>query len=240
MGTEFVRGLISSHPIGTMDQPRHWEHVDGWGDVCLLKSQQNLRFVFQNINGLPAVVGPKDSSIMSFIQEKEIDFLGVAEVNINWSRVQQKQLLSYRTKGWFDLIKVSQAHNARIPWKSSFQRGGVASYIIGSSVSHVIEVHIDQKGLGRWSLTRLRGRNNKFLSIVTAYRPVPSHDPGSSYIQQQTVLIAMGCIADPRTQFFVDLREAIYPFIQEGDYVVVMIDANGDVKSGEVADFWTR
>jgi len=70
--------------------------------------------------------------------------------------------------------------------------------VAGDMVSRIVDTQPDFRGLGRWIVTRFRGKEQSHLSVISAYRPVGSSDVGSSYMQQYVVLSSLGITNDPR------------------------------------------
>ena len=61
-----------------------------WGDKMKVKSSNNIRISFQNVNGFFTEddMEYKPNQIRQFIQEKQIDAHLMAEMNVKWSIVQ--------------------------------------------------------------------------------------------------------------------------------------------------------
>ena len=83
--------------------------------------------------------------------------------------------------------------------------------------------------MGRWSSQKLRLKNNKFLTIITAYQPfISTIDPGSGTIaaQQLKKYCSKGINNHPRAQFLKDLKTYILHLQIKGNEVLLVIDAN--------------
>jgi len=88
----------------------------------------------------------------------------------------------------------------------------------------------DPKGMGRWSALALRGKANKTLLFVMAYRVCnQSVMLGSqkAYTQQYTQLIQNGYEnPDPREIFVTDLIKQIQQWQQQKYEILLCMDAN--------------
>jgi hypothetical protein len=92
--------------------------------------------------------------------------------------------------------------------------------------------------LGRWASTRYTGRQQKGLRVNTAYRPVRNNwESGSTYNQQAVMLLACGDTRDPLDAFDADLRSELHTWHSSGDHLVLMMDANDDIRMAESCQF---
>ena len=58
-----------------------------------------MRCAFININGLPQKVNtPKERQLQKFITDYDIDIMGVAEINLHWSKLRQQERWDGRKK----------------------------------------------------------------------------------------------------------------------------------------------
>ena len=114
-----VRQSLLTGPISHVDREEPFDDRDGdfghWGDRLAEKSVNCLRVAFQNINGLASTSGEKDYSIGDFLRDHQVDVIGLAELNVNWSAVLDEHRFHRRFIGWFDNCKAVCAHNLRVP-----------------------------------------------------------------------------------------------------------------------------
>lgn len=73
-----------------------------------------------------------------------------------------------RTLIHYNKCRLSTSNSTDLPLYS-FQPGGTATIITNNYVGHIDKQIQDTTGLGRWSGFRLKRKNNKHLSIITAY-----------------------------------------------------------------------
>eukprot|EP00957_Ditylum_brightwellii_P105529 8044491-Ditylum_brightwellii.AAC.1 len=85
----------------------------------------------------------------------------------------------------------------------------------------------DSKGLGRWSYVQIAGRNQRKITIATAYRPCKQSKPGNSIVtvQQKRLLCQKGVNnPQPCTAWTKDLCKITHQWTQEGE-VILIVDA---------------
>ena len=74
------------------------ELCKGFGDEMVEKEEEIVRIGFQNVNGLK---GRMDASheVLGVVAEKDIDIMGIAEININWTdKVKQAAHLAMKMR----------------------------------------------------------------------------------------------------------------------------------------------
>jgi len=85
--------------------------------------------------------------------------------------------------------------------------------------------------MGRWSWSRLKGKEGNVLQVVSAYRPCVSYGPLLTYQQQVQYLARNNSTASPKELFLSDLAKAILEWQAEGAIVIVTTDMNEDVRN---------
>ena len=72
------------------DGKKQEELCEGFGDQMIEKGEEIIRIGFQNINGIKEKI-TASHEVFDVIAEKEIDIMGVAEINMNWTdKVKQE------------------------------------------------------------------------------------------------------------------------------------------------------
>ena len=154
-----------------------------YGDaIPQLKSEDSLLFTFLNINGLPQQSSKqKNNTIRNFIRHYNVDVLGMAEVNLNWSLVPTRDRWEERTIGWLEDSRVSMAYNVEDEATSIYQPGGCLQVTSNKLVNNWDRNGKDPTGLGRWTWSKFVGKDQQVLRVITAYRTsIPSSDPGEN------------------------------------------------------------
>jgi hypothetical protein len=120
--------------------------------------------------------------------------------------------------------------------------GGTGIIIMPSSVPRITDKGEDPLGLGRWTWARIQGKQGHITRFVTAYRPVRSTE-GEQTVHSQHLreLRRQGRFdEEPREAFIKDLEKEIEEWKESGDHLVISMDANEDVRSGNIADMFGR
>ena len=136
--------------------------------------------------------------------------MGIAECNTYWPKINEKERLYDKTRGWFESIHVNTAYNNTEPKISRrFQPGGVVSLTTDRMCHKILDKGHDSMKLGRWSWVRYEGKKGRILRIITAYRPTKNIRGGGSnkaYIQHLRYLEKENRGRRPREAFMEDLK----------------------------------
>jgi len=197
-------------------------NVGHFGDRIEIKEENILRIGFQNIGGFPIQRGKlKEDNIRQGITKWDIDIFGMAEVNLDWRLVKEQDRLPTRTKEWWPQQYVCWAHNKTIEPRQPRQYGGTAIFSVNKAALRAIDKGCDGSNLGRWAWTKYKGKSNKTLRIITAYRPNPPQGPFTIYAQQNAHFHTIQREICPRQAFLVDLIVDLRKFgldISKGGY----------------------
>jgi hypothetical protein len=180
----------------------------------------------------------KDDQLRKFMEESEVDIMAFPEVNVCWHRVQSQHRLEERTLGWFETLHRSIAYNHKEHDARRQQYGGNVLLSINNAAHRVMEAGRDSSGLGRWTWTRYRGRNNITTRVICAYRPcfpTGSDKSFSVYTQHQRYFDERNDDICPREAFIRDLSGELDHWLLTGDQIIIALDANEDMRTGAVA-----
>ena len=206
-----------------------------WGDNIKNKEEGTLRIAIHNINGLPVnMKGEKHGQILRMIKEKQIDYYGMCEVNLNPPSLPKREQWKCRFPGKFH---TSLAYNKHSTSKHKQLYGGTAC-ILSPTATHRCESSVaDDTELGRWIVTTLQGKQGMRLKIITGYRPVQdrSNRPNSVYSQHEKHFHDQKLLKEPRTAFLDDIERSIKQWINEGDQIVLGLDLNDDAWTSTAA-----
>jgi len=202
------------------------------------KPTQHLRFVFMNLNRLPiSKADPKSSQLLENLKKYHIDVLMLAEVGLCWNNIPMEDRWAERTyKGPLAAHRYKFGYNvhASKKTKKKVQWGGTGILSLHDTVHRTPQSGTDPSGLGRWTWTRIQGREGFWLRVVSAYRPVHNTtELGSTYQQHLRFLRSRNKRKDPRDQFLIDLKQQLQQWLLLGDNIMVGIDANEDVRHGD-------
>jgi hypothetical protein len=208
-----------------------------WGDKLVLPKPANTyRFIFDNIQGLPIEnQGHKHQQIITAIHETEADTIGMAELNLNFGVLGP----SYQWTERFRQLPRKHSIHAYNRHDSSKKRilfGGTAQITTGACSHRAIKSGTDETGMGRWVWTLFSGRNNIQLRVISGYRPNPDHTdrPGTVYSQQERHLRSIQDNRNPRRAFTKDLEALLEKWMTDGNLIILGLDANDNVRTGEV------
>ena len=207
---------------------------EAWGDELGPKPDNCYRICFENINGLGFDIhhNIKQDRFITWAREHDIDAIGWAEVNINWRLATPSEKLRERLRpGKWDRMSVSTAHNIHEKL-TKYQPGGV-SLVTFDQLSHRMSASgADPSGLGRWTWQSFRCKT-KTVRIVTAYQPniTIGDDKQTVYAQHKRYLKYIKKInLCPRETFRIDLAAELEPWIANDDAVILLLDANDDLR----------
>ena len=93
----------------------------------------------------------------------------------------------------------------------------------------------DPSGLGRWSWMKLKGPEFN-VRIISAYRPVLNTGPETVYSQHERYFHQKQN-EDPREDILQSLHSTISDWTQQGDHIILCMDANEDVQSTRLKSF---
>ena len=192
--------------------------------------------MFENWNSLGVFTHTwKVDRLKYLIKHLDIDLLAGCEVQCDWTFVDQSSRFP-------DLLSQAQAikglasHNTTERIQRE-QMGGTAVAATGRLVDIVSETGSDPTGLGRWTWLKL-GSGRPTTRVICGYLPCK---PGRSsrgrtvWEQQQRYFESKGDFRYPSTIFVEDIIGAITKWRQEGEQVILAIDANQDVYNGKLA-----
>jgi hypothetical protein len=196
----------------------------------------------QNFGGMASKPNqPEDESLRRWITEQQFDVYGIPETDLYWPRVRANLQLHERVKEWWeqDTVHTVRAHNQNQKCDSVTQWGGTAQISQGQAAFRVMESGRDPTRLGRWVWTLYRGKGNRRLRVVTAYRPCKKNDssPYATWTQHRNYFRGKKLEREPRTAILEDLQTEINGWTSAGEHVVLMMDCNEDVRSVAITNF---
>ena len=96
----------------------------------------------------------------------------------------------------------------------------------------------DPTGLGRWTWTRLRGKD-RAVTMISAYRSCKPSTVGIQTVYEQHAR-ALPLDQEPRSQFLLDLRKSIAKIQSTGDVVFVGMDLNDPIERHNFQKFFAE
>jgi hypothetical protein len=157
-------------------------------------------------------------------------------MNLDWHLVNEENKLWARTRDWWEHLHISFSHNTTSQPEQEKQYGGTALFTINDMAHRAVEKGRDASGLDRWSWAKLRGKDGHILVIISAYRPTPpSAGVMGTYAQHSRHFNSIDRDICPREAFILDLKQDILVFLNAGHHIIVMLDANEDMRRGQLS-----
>ena len=204
-----------------------------WGDPLRIKNNDNIRIMFQNINGFGYKKDDeaKTKGFFDLIKSSDSDIFAMAETNTDWRRVQKSKTIWEQTKGWFKNTTVVASTNQHDRPSTPYQPGGTAILHQGDLALSIINVGYDTRRLARWTWSLIRGKNNVRLRIVSIYFAKKPQEYGDRkvYWQQKTALLQQGITDNPTVIFWQDFWNEVDGWIENGEQLILCGDWNVDV-----------
>ena len=172
-----------------------------------------------------------------------MDVLLLQEVGVNWSMVHRKQQLRARISPYFEpgSTRLRLGHNENDPTGSVRQWGGTGVLTQGKLASYPFGSGVDESGLGRWTWSRVRGKGNITLRLVSIYQPSANLTGVVSVAaQHKTYFQEQNDDRDPRKAFREDFKAALLQWIEEGDQLIVGGDVNESVLHHSITDIFQQ
>ena len=218
------------------------ESNNRWGDKCTL-SENVIRIAFQNIQGLPIdPYADKHTQIATLISQLHIDSLGIAELNLNFSKLPSSAQWRERFKG-IPHKHTHYATNFHNTTREKILYGGVAQVNTGTLAHRAVARGEDPSGLGRWVWSKFTGRHGITLRIISGYRPTTNcRQSGPLQVgnQHETYFLSLDDDRPARAAFLADLEREASDWLRDGDLLVIGLDANEHVRQGDVHRFAQR
>jgi hypothetical protein len=185
---------------------------DYWGSSMDSEKHDSFRIYFQNINGITTGQDMERwDNVVSTMKDNCCEIFGLAETNTNWKSYNINNNLDHILRNKFSHSSTILSSNRFNPTNvTAYQPGGTLQTCTGHWVSRCIGKIIDDRHMGRWTGQTFQLKQQKTLSIITAYRPckrnnVNNKSTSSSTYRQQTVLLMEEGIDDPDPrQMFID------------------------------------
>jgi hypothetical protein len=236
---ELIKELLQSHftenGIANND-------AEAFGDALQKKKVQTSRIAFQNAHCFPEhSTHYKSRNIVSHLVEHEYDVWMTCEVGLCWRKLLASDQWEERIFGKLHDSTSIFAYNTTEPeLEDKIQYGGVG-IVTSSEIKHsIVKRGKDPSGMGRWTWIRTAGKEGHHVRYVTAYRPCESGGAGSVFQQHVRALGKNDDFRNPRTAILEDLTTAIHEWKLEGDHVILGMDANEDVRGGEIDLFMQK
>jgi hypothetical protein len=182
---------------------------DYWGSSMDTNDSNSFRVFFQNINGLTAGKSiERWIETVNTIKEKQCEIFGLAETNTNWRSHNIKNNINRIINNAFSNSSTILSSNRCNPKDDSrFLPGGTLQSCTGHWKSKCIALIHDFRNMGRWTGQKFQLRQQKTLTIITAYRQCKQNSTiniptSSTTYRQQTIMLTEDGITQPDPRKF--------------------------------------
>jgi hypothetical protein len=137
------------------------------------------------------------------------------------------------TKNYWTGHHSTHSTSTAAPRTGRYLPGGTTTSVLGEQSSRVIQSGTDNTGMGRYSWVTLQGKENRTITMISAYRVCSTKTPGpfTAYSQQAHIMSLRGNTnPDPRQETIQDLTDLIQKKQELGHQIVLSIDANEDIQ----------
>ena len=244
-GTVNTEALIDSDDESSEDviQRVRYEEIKGVKDDLMrvhgvapgVKPEGCSRLVYENTDGLRNNISGNDKldKAKEVIDELQADIVAINEHKLNLKHKRNKNGLSQMFNGGETDIRTVAGHNVHEN-VGKVQQGGTGLLLYGPLCQQLQfdESGAEDTGMGRWVVMTLQGEDGFKTRVVSAYNPCynKKKDSGTVYQQQRRALITkFKDTSCPRKRFRRDLAAQLNKWREEGDRIIVAMDANENI-----------
>ena len=203
-----------------------------------LATTNTFRIHSQNIQNIPVEAYKlKSRGIAKELKKKLADVYLWQEVGLCWAKLPAADSWKSRTPR-MHLHSNFAYNNTEINNSVPYQPGGVGVLLTNTLSPRVIGKGKDPTGLGRWTWTRLRGKE-RAVTMISAYRPCKPSTAGIQTVYEQHARV-LPLAQEPRSQFLLDLRKSIEKIQAKGDVVFVGMDLNDPIERHDFQKFFAE
>jgi hypothetical protein len=193
-----------------------------------------IRLIYENVNGINNRLCNNDKveKAKEIIDDLEADIVAYNEHRLNMQDRHNVNGFSQLFKGGEAAIHSVVAHNVHENF-GKVQEGGTSLMAI-KPLTEFIEhdqAGKDETGLGRWSIMTFKGDQGK-TRVICGYNPCCNSNPDSSTSYQQHRRFFVTRKKDltcPRMKFWDDLVVKLQRWREDGNQLVVCLDANKNI-----------
>ena len=204
----------NTEPLHPNTQPS--EHDTGWGNLpTIIDTTKTLQVIGHNINGLELYKPPNDQKTQLLLENtynQQAHVLLLQENNIDFKTIEARLDWNMATKNYWTGHHSSHSTSTAAPRTGRYLPGGTTTSVLGEQSSRVIQSGTDNTGMGRYSWVTLQGKENRTITMISAYRVCSTKTPGpfTAYSQQAHIMSIQGNTnPDPRQETIQDLTDFI-------------------------------
>jgi hypothetical protein len=198
------------------------------------KPEGVVRLIYENANGIDGRFGNnrKVEKAKELHNNLEVDIAAYNEHRLNMQHKHNKVGFSQLFWGGEAEVRSVVGHNVHTEKKRRIQEGGTSMLMFGKMIDYYDRTQSgrDESGLGRWVVMTLKGDTT--TRIVCGYNPCGNDKPNSGTVyhqQRQYWVLKKKCLECPRVKFRNDLVDRLKKWRDQGDKLIVCMDANEDI-----------
>ncbi len=198
------------------------------------KGEGIMRLVYENVNGLSNKLSDNEKveKAKEIHDELEVDIVAYNKHRLNMRYRGNVNGFNQIFKGGEVAIQSVVAHNIHENI-SRVQKGGTSLLLFGTLTDQLDHDQMGkyEMGLGRWSVMMLKG-DGVTTQVVCGYNPCFNRNPDSSTTYQQHrqfFITQKSDLTCPRTKFWEDLVGQLKQWREDGDQLIVCLDANKNI-----------
>ena len=190
-----------------------------------------FRLISGNINGLSLdnTTQIKTQEILTNLHSLNSSAYLFQEINTDFKQREAQEKFSRAMNTFYPNNFYIASNSSVYAPTSTWLPGGTMSALLHRWTGAKMASGIDYP-LGRWSWISLQGRQDKIITLISAYRVNPGRSSMgslSTYKQQYHILLQEDVESpDPRTQTIQDLQAFILQRLDQKEEIILSIDAN--------------
>ncbi len=209
------------------------------GEVPQIRPEGVFHLLGGNLNSASSneVRDRKISNIHHLIKTWDVQGRGFSKIGIDWRNLSQSKGLVSWFRTSHDEYRTATAHNTKENVPTSIrQQGGFGLFARKELRQYIARSSRDFRGLGRWHSWIIQADPRHRTRMVVAYQVGRSRQQGPRTIYQQHAryMQLAGITGTPRELFSSDFVNAILRWIEHGDCIVLLVDANKHILKGKL------
>ena len=147
-----------------------------FGDELIPKQNNITRLLYHNTGSLGLSNNSHNLEVIcDAMFTHDIDIASLVETNTHWKHNNSIPRIKQVIKKFWSRTNISTSETIT-PWSSIYKPGGTVTISTSNIASSVVDSGEDKEGLGRWSFVTYGGKNNKKVTLVSAYRTCKPND----------------------------------------------------------------
>ena len=213
------------------------------GLVPGVKGEGVTRLLYENPDGLNSNIANNDklTKAKQYIDDLEADIVAYSEHRQNLRHSQNRNGFRQMFQGGEADVRAVASHNSHEAKERTVgrtQEGGTAMLAIGPITQQLVkDESLGDTPLGRWSSMLFQGSDGVRTRVVCGYNPCYNNRPESGTVYQQHRRYFINEKDDetcPRTKFRSDLISQLQQWRQDGERLVVCLDANENIYTKQI------